>query len=583
MVLASASLVRKLLLLYLIYNIYYRNIFLLKMFKGLFGKSSAPTSESSTDAKIKTKPADSQSASDNSKEMIDEDELQMLIDTFKTKLFKGVQNFNDDDNYFIGLIRKLTLEVAHKGDKITTRGKLGRKLYIIQSGEVDVLDEDDTTVKVTLGKGNLIIFNLPPSTVYRLFTDAHVGTLFGEHSIIFDAPRNATVVVHSETLTIYSLHQQDFKEYQQKEAVKADLNRVNLLMASKDLKDKLSDDQRRMLVGKMRMKHAEFGALVFEKDMLYDEVVVIESGHAVVHYAADLSGKSAAEIDETLGIIRNPKHAKVQGKISSMPSTSGRQPAAVIALQAESSAEGTPDEQRQSLPVKSSKWSKLASNLDKAVESVGSSHEFCESRSIHKFDMEMGPAACVVSKGCILGLQALEGHSLIKSSSIWHYKRTGASEGVTCDLHVKVVSEKLVYSVFSVETFERLFGSKALTCEGKIPEVTLGGKTRARQYATTDLDPKTEWELLGGGKASSMSFVMAGQLQDRGSRASQDSSAAASAAGTVNNSKHSLSLFNFFKPSQTASSNAKSTASLQPAHIPRTAQPASPTPRRLTS
>ena len=87
-------------------------------------------------------------------ELTDEEKAE-LISALRVQLFKGKANLGDSDEYYLGLIKKLRIEIVYGavGTEITKRGKLGRKLYIVREGAVNVLDDDDISVKLTLRRG----------------------------------------------------------------------------------------------------------------------------------------------------------------------------------------------------------------------------------------------------------------------------------------------------------------------------------------------------------------------------------------------------------------------------------------------
>ena len=65
------------------------------------------------------------------------------------------------------LVLKLKLEVFSPGDYVCRKGDVGREMYIIKSGKLDVVSPDGTKVFVTLGEGvvfgELSILNVPGS------------------------------------------------------------------------------------------------------------------------------------------------------------------------------------------------------------------------------------------------------------------------------------------------------------------------------------------------------------------------------------------------------------------------------------
>ena len=79
-----------------------------------------------------------------------------------------VRIFQDCEQGLLGeLVMKLKLQVYSPGDYVCKKGDVGREMYIIKRGKIDVVNEDGTKVFVTLGEGvvfgELSIMNIPGS------------------------------------------------------------------------------------------------------------------------------------------------------------------------------------------------------------------------------------------------------------------------------------------------------------------------------------------------------------------------------------------------------------------------------------
>ncbi len=95
--------------------------------------------------------------------------------------------FRDGDPVFLEqVIMALKPRQAAAGEQLITRGEIGRELYLIEQGEVDVLDENGVVIKV--------------------LTD---GDVFGEIGVLMSTARNATVRAKIPT-DLYVLEKADF-------------------------------------------------------------------------------------------------------------------------------------------------------------------------------------------------------------------------------------------------------------------------------------------------------------------------------------------------------------------------------------
>jgi hypothetical protein len=95
--------------------------------------------------------------------------------------------FRDGDTVFLEqVIMALKPRQAAAGETLITKGEIGRELYLIEQGEVVVLD----------GNGQVI----------DMLTD---GDVFGEVGVLMSTPRNATVKAATPT-DLYVLEKSDF-------------------------------------------------------------------------------------------------------------------------------------------------------------------------------------------------------------------------------------------------------------------------------------------------------------------------------------------------------------------------------------
>jgi hypothetical protein len=227
--------------------------------------------------------------------------------------------------------------------------------------------------------------------------------MVGDQSLLYELPRNATIVAEGDVI-IYSLSKQDFRAYQKSVSLAADNLRYALLKSSDDLMEKLSDDQRRQLVGKMHLHYLDAGEVLYglepqKSQTVVDEVFVIETGQAIIYTQSDFSKYRPEEVEKLLGIVRNTNF-----HVTPIPASLEEHPT-------------------------------------------------------------FGKPVATISKGCILGIPMLDGFSgngLVKNEHNKQVVVDGVVEGMMVDYSVVVFSE-INFSTFTIDTFERLFGARPLT------------------------------------------------------------------------------------------------------------------------
>jgi CRP-like cAMP-binding protein len=372
-----------------------------------------------------------------------------------------------------------------------------------------------------------------------------IGCVFGQYSLIYNESRKNTVKLVTDQVSMYTLSQDVYKEYQRDMVVQADTKRFKLLSTSKDLLTKFNDDQRRRLVSKMSLRKAEANEFLWEAGCSYNEVIVIESGEAFVYLKEDISGESLDQIDEDLGILSNksyfrapiqklvtshepptsslsrmasfairrgsvpplkrgvetivvspheledaPTHRRStvfemlsspfkQAAIYAMPpATAQSQPknsAKSIALSRESmrivlkaptktAGSGTP---RITLEDDTPEFVDFASDFRRASvlnSSVGvSKQEFIsDSEGNEQGEVIYGHAICTVGKGCILGMHMLAGNTLKPATQLTVLHDDILGPCVSPNYSVMAINRNVIYSVFSVDDFERLFNREPL-------------------------------------------------------------------------------------------------------------------------
>jgi len=110
----------------------------------------------------------------NKQSMDEETTLGLLPDKLKAEIaihvhldtLKKVRIFQDcEKGLLVDLVLKLKLQVFSPGDYVCRKGDVGKEMYIIKRGKLDVVADDGTTIFVTLGDGAVFgevsILNIP--------------------------------------------------------------------------------------------------------------------------------------------------------------------------------------------------------------------------------------------------------------------------------------------------------------------------------------------------------------------------------------------------------------------------------------
>ena len=110
----------------------------------------------------------------NKQAMDEETVLSMLPDKLKAEIaihvhldtLEKVRIFQDcEKGLLVDLVLKLKLQVFSPGDYVCRKGDVGKEMYIIKRGKLDVVADDGETVYVTLGDGAVFgevsILNIP--------------------------------------------------------------------------------------------------------------------------------------------------------------------------------------------------------------------------------------------------------------------------------------------------------------------------------------------------------------------------------------------------------------------------------------
>jgi CRP-like cAMP-binding protein len=182
------------------------------------------------------------------------------------------------------LIKGMKREEFAAGFTLITEGESGSKLYVVESG----------TLEVTIN-GSLI-------------RELSKGHMLGELALLYDAPRSATIQTKTPCV-LWSLRREIFKRIQAISATANQLQRARWLIASPDLAV-LSPIELSRLVGTLQKTQYNPGDVIFKEGELSNLVVLIEKGHAKITSTHTFSANaSKKEIDKELCIFR-PRDGK---------------------------------------------------------------------------------------------------------------------------------------------------------------------------------------------------------------------------------------------------------------------------------
>ena len=274
------------------------------------------------------------------------------------------------------LIRAMIRKTKEAGELLCVEGESGTKLYVIECGQVQV------TINGTF------------------IREMSAGTLLGELSLLYDAPRSATVKCLTECV-VWSMSREIFKKIQASTSSLTDLQRSRWLINCPELAI-LSQLELSKLLGLLQLSALKTGSEVYKAGSKTNKICVIEKGSAKIFTPVDLSGKSSEDIDNYLGIIR-PR-----------PET--------LTLSASKSSLEIPPPSSPSINARS--------------------------------PLPDGYYACDVSEGCILGIGILRGKAGIAEDR-WTWTEGGAN----CPMTMIMQTDNADIFSFTVDIFENLFGS----------------------------------------------------------------------------------------------------------------------------
>lgn len=215
-------------------------------------------------------------------ETIEEPTRTLLVQALSGFFF--LQSNADEANPKMDLLMKgMRKEEFDEGFLLITEGESGSKLYVVESG----------TLEVTIN-GSVI-------------REMARGNMLGELALLYDAPRSATVQCKTKCV-LWSLSREIFKKIQAISATANQIQRARWLISSPELATLSAIDLSR-LVGTLQVVNYNTGDKIISEGDITSHIILIERGHAAVATSKLPNGSPRNEVDKTLGILR-PREGK---------------------------------------------------------------------------------------------------------------------------------------------------------------------------------------------------------------------------------------------------------------------------------
>ena len=202
---------------------------------------------------------------------------QILLDAIGGFFF--LDSDDGESQTHIDLFMKaLERECCVKDDFVMKEGENGDKLYVVESGELDVTID-----------GNFI-------------RTLQSGALFGELALLYNAPRSATIKCTTDCV-FWCLDRSVFKAIQRVARSAMVMQRSEWLTMCPDIK-KLGSVELSRLMNSLESVEFKEGEVMHNFENAVSRVLLVEKGFAKVECSADLGEMTPAEWDESLGITR---------------------------------------------------------------------------------------------------------------------------------------------------------------------------------------------------------------------------------------------------------------------------------------
>lgn len=226
---------------------------------------------------------------------MDEYEYELVSKALLTFFFVGDSNGGSKASGS-GKIELLTKKM--KREKITadsvlmTEGEPGSKLYIVESGDLEVSINGE---------------------VVRLMSK---GSMVGELALLYDAPRTATIKCKTDCV-MWSLTRDIFKHVQSQLGVAVQVERSRGLIQSPELAVLSAIDLSR-IINVLEDVRFDANSLLYEEGMSSEKVILIERGSATLYTTVDVSKLNQEEKEKRFCIFSG-KRGSVHPEPGSFP------------------------------------------------------------------------------------------------------------------------------------------------------------------------------------------------------------------------------------------------------------------------
>lgn len=194
--------------------------------------------------------------------------------------FFFLQSSADDANSKMDLLIKgMKKESFDENHLVITEGESGNKLYVVESGNLEV----------TINGSSI--------------RDLTKGSLLGELALLYDAPRSATVQCKCKCV-LWSLTRDIFKKIQTISATANQIQRAKWLVSSPELAC-LSAVELSRLVGTLQVVQYEPGAEIFKEGQITHQIILIEKGNcSITSKLEGINNEDRKNIDKKFNILR---------------------------------------------------------------------------------------------------------------------------------------------------------------------------------------------------------------------------------------------------------------------------------------